>query len=219
MKISTSRARSRARLILRSSGLTLLLLGATSACGSDVIDAGVLGDAGAAGSASAPAGSGGTATMPSGGGDSGIGLGDGMGIAVDLNQSPGVVNAPCPIEALSQYRLVFDSDDGRLERRVYTMRADGANIEVLTREGLLAQDAVVSPDGNTVAYSTPGGIEYLDGASGEATVVLPDAEQPSWSHDGTQLAFVSSPGVGIGPSKTTSMPTEVKPATIADSIM
>ena len=30
---------------------------------------------------------------------------------------------------------------------------------------------------------------------------------------------IATAGVGIGPSRTTSMPTEVKPATIADSIM
>jgi Tol biopolymer transport system component len=198
MTNSTRHSRSRTLLGPRSSGLALLLVAVVTGCGSDVLDAGELGDSGSGGSSSEAGGSGGTAAnVP----DGEIPLGDDTSIATDLNAGPGSgPEPPCPIEGLSEYRLVFDADDGRLERRVYTMRADGGHIEVLTREGLLAQDAVVSPDGSTVAYSTSEGIEYLDWASGAASVVLPDAEQPSWSHDGAQLAFTSSPGVGIGPS-------------------
>lgn len=179
------------------SAAALLVIVAASGCGSDVIDAGAL-DAGVGGSAAEPEGNGGTTT---GLAPDGVGVGDGTGSATDLNASPGSgPNPPCPIEGLSQYRLVFDSDDGRLQRRVYTMGADGSNIEVLTREGLLAQDPSVSPDGSTVAYATPGGIEYLDWQSGEATLVMPDAEQPSWSHDGSRLAFVLSYGACVAPS-------------------
>jgi hypothetical protein len=35
----------------------------------------------------------------------------------------------------------------------------------------------------------------------------------------SSLVSIATAGVGIGPSSTTSMPTDVKPATIADSIM
>jgi len=93
----------------------------------------------------------------------------------------------CTNADLGRYRLVFDSDGGRLERRIYSMRADGTELEALTPPGELAREPALSPDGSQLAYVTPEGIRLLTLATGESELLLPSADQPSWSPDGLRL--------------------------------
>lgn len=106
----------------------------------------------------------------------------------------------CNIPDLGQYRLLFDSDGGRLERRIYSMRADGTEIEPLTPEGERAREPALSPDGSQLAYVTPEGIWLRDMASGQAELVAPGTSQPAWSHDGTKLFYTGSTTTGVGGS-------------------
>lgn len=115
----------------------------------------------------------------------------------DFEPGDGIVQAlgdgrprPCAIEGLSEYTLVFDSDSDRLERRVYSMRADGSDLQPLTPEDELAQEPAVSPDGRTLAYSTPENIKLLDLASGDAeSIGIAGSRYPVWSPDGVFLAI------------------------------
>jgi hypothetical protein len=93
----------------------------------------------------------------------------------------------CNIPDLGQYRLLFDSDGGRLERRIYSMRADGTEIEPITPPEELAREPALSPDGRQLAYTTPEGIRLRDMDSGQSQLVAPQSDQPMWSHDGSHL--------------------------------
>lgn len=102
-------------------------------------------------------------------------------------------NTRCNIPELGQYRLLFDSDGGRLERRIYSMRADGTELEALTPEGEFAREPALSPDGTRVAYTTPEGVKILDLATRQSALLAADADQPAWSVDGAQIAFRTAP--------------------------
>jgi hypothetical protein len=115
---------------------------------------------------------------PIGGGDSP----DAGGSSVDGNTR-------CNIPDLGQYRLLFDSDGGRLERRIYSMRADGTELEALTPPEELAREPALSPDGAQLAYVTPDGIVLRDMASGQSELLVPGGDQPTWSQDGTRLVY------------------------------
>jgi hypothetical protein len=146
-----------------SAGGSLLCL-LLCACGSGVVDVGNLPDDASSGRA-------GAANDPNFGPDS---------------AAPGT---GCAMEGLSEYRLIFDSDGGGLERRVYSMRADGTELEALTPAGELAREPALSPDGNILAYSTPEGVKLLDLASGQAKLVAPGGDQPAWFPDGSRFAY------------------------------
>jgi Tol biopolymer transport system component len=99
----------------------------------------------------------------------------------------------CNIPNLGQYRLLFDSDGGRLERRVYSMRADGSELEALTPEGELAREPAISSDGTRLAYTALEGVKILDLATHQSALLAADADQPAWSVDGAQIAFRTAP--------------------------
>ena len=162
-----------------ASGLCALTL--SLACGSSVVDAGALpeGTDGNGISESPDAGSNITPGTPDEADPTGLG---------------------CTIADLGRYRLVFDSDSGRLERRIYSMRADGTELEALTPIGELAREPALSPDGSQLAYVTPEGIRLLTLATGESELLMPGGDQPSWSADGLRLfhrVCSSSYGCGI----------------------
>lgn len=142
------------------------------ACGSDVVDVGTLPD--------------------DIGGDDGKGAEfvDAGNEVVPETQAPdaGTPSASgCAIPDLNRYRLVFDSDGGKLERRIYTMRADGTELEALTPPGELAREPTVSPDGKNLAYVTPEGIRLLSMATGQSELLVPYGDNPKWSADGLRL--------------------------------
>jgi hypothetical protein len=96
-------------------------------------------------------------------------------------------NTRCNIPELGQYRLLFDSDGGRLERRIYSMRADGTELEALTPVAEFAREPALSPDGTRVAYTTPEGVKILDLATRQSALFAPGSDQPAWSMDGSQI--------------------------------
>ncbi|MEO8183772.1 MAG: hypothetical protein ABI895_33525 [Deltaproteobacteria bacterium] len=152
------------------SGHGLCVLTLALGCGSNVVDAGALpepvGGTGVAGSAGA----------------------GGAGVPDAGNQ---VGSSGCALPDLGRYRLVFDSDGGRLERRIYSMRADGTELEALTPPGELAREPALSPDGTRLAYSTLEGVRLLSLATGESELIMPDVDQPLWSPDGLALFYRS----------------------------
>jgi Tol biopolymer transport system component len=99
----------------------------------------------------------------------------------------------CAIPDLGRYRLVFDSDGGKLERRIYSMRADGTELEALTPPGELAREPALSPDGKSLAYVTPEGIRLLSMVTGQSELLVPDGEKPTWSADGLYLFHLICP--------------------------
>jgi Tol biopolymer transport system component len=158
--------------ILNWMGTAVLAL--IAACGSDVVDVGNVGGG---------AGAGGTDGL-GGNGPDGFGGGGPDAGSPDLN-------ARCTIANLNQYRIVFDSDNGRLEQRIYSMRADGTSLEPLTPVDEIARDPALSPDGRQLAYVVSDGIKLLDLANGQSEVLVPGADQPSWSSDGARLVYRS----------------------------
>jgi hypothetical protein len=136
---------------------------AMSACASHAIDVGAVPDQTLSNPADA-GGLGGGAALADAGSSSGVGSG----------------SSTCSLPNLEQYRLVFDSDGSKLERRIYSMRADGSDLQPLTPPDVLACEPAVSPDGAQLAYTTPDGIQLLDIASGssELLAATPGADEP-----------------------------------------
>jgi Tol biopolymer transport system component len=155
----------------RCSGYGLCALTLALACGSNVVDAGALPEpvngTGGSGASDVDSEDVGGADAPDAGGD--------------------VRGSGCAIADLGRYRLVFDSDGGRLERRIYSMRADGTELEALTPPGEIAREPALSPDGRQLAYVTPEGIRVLSLATGESELLVAGGDQPSWSADGSRL--------------------------------
>jgi hypothetical protein len=159
----------------RTGGYGLCVLTLALACGSNVVDAGTLPEPvdGTGGSGSAGAGN------------------EGVGPSDSPDAGNQVGSSGCALSDLGRYRLVFDSDGGRLERRIYAMRADGTELEALTPPGELAREPAVSPDGTRLAYSTLEGVRLLSLTTGESELFVAGGDQPAWSHDGLTLFYRS----------------------------
>jgi Tol biopolymer transport system component len=139
------------------------LLFVLSGCGSATVDAGSLSNGG----------SGGTEAN----------------LLPDAGNMPVSGAKPCTTPELAGCRLVFDSDGGKLERRIYWMRADGTEVEALTPPEELAREPAMSPDGSKLAYVTSEGIKLLDMATRQSELLVAYGDQPAWSLDGTLLAL------------------------------
>jgi Tol biopolymer transport system component len=111
--------------------------------------------------------------------------------APDLVPGSSTGGSGCSREGLRDYTILFDSDGGGLERRIYSMRADGSELVALTPADELAREPALSPDGTQLAYATPEGLKLLDMATRESQLLVSGADQPSWSRDGTELAYRS----------------------------
>jgi Tol biopolymer transport system component len=92
-------------------------------------------------------------------------------------------------------RIVFLSDrDRRPDADVYVMNADGSNVRRLTTEGKHWAPQV-SPDGQLVALQTDQDIRVVNlgtGAARRLTYAPQNGMSPTWSPDGTRLAFTTT---------------------------
>ncbi len=178
----TSLGRRSTKFVASCNGAALhavALLIAASACGSGAVDVGTL-------------------PNPDDGGDDPVGSAGSAGTSSgpDAGGGPDPVSQ-CSIPGLERHRLVFDSDEGQLERRIYSMRADGSEVVPITSAGVLAREPAMSPDGNVLAYATAEGIELLDVNAESTDLFAPFHEQPAWSPDGLRLAASYLGGITI----------------------
>ena len=118
-------------------------------------------------------------------------------------------------------RVVFSAQgpqgNGEVPRELFVMNADGTGLGQLTNDGAYAGFPAWSPDGNTIVYASYRGNEYIPGCLGlsicatdlyvidadggtPSPVATGDASEttPSWSPDGSRIAFseVSDGGAG-----------------------
>lgn len=115
-------------------------------------------------------------------------------IACDNPNDPGNPGQE-PVEP----RIVFSTNAiGGTEGQIYSARLDGSDVQAIG--GRTADDLAVSPDGRQIAYSIYVGsddghdIFILDVATGEERRLTSGSDwnlQPSWSPDGTRLAFTA----------------------------
>ena len=112
-------------------------------------------------------------------------------------------------------KIAFSSE--RLgNQEIYVMDADGKNLVQLTRHRAYDATPSWSPDGRKIAFTSdrdhlfvvgPGQIGeleiYVMNADGENVVRITETggwnHEPSWSPDGTKIAFVSEPNRGGNP--------------------
>jgi Tol biopolymer transport system component len=89
--------------------------------------------------------------------------------------------------------FLFDAQQNG-ERRVYRMRADGAEVQRLTEFD--TWQPAWSPNGESVAVSSKGGIYILDkNGTNRLRLTTLQGWAPSWSPDGRRMAFLSDRGM------------------------
>ena len=104
---------------------------------------------------------------------------------------------PTPTPAASAGRVVFASNrEGNWD--IYSMNADGSNVNRLTDVAASDTEPTWSPDGNRIAFvSDRSGFQniYIMDADGSNVTQITDARvpqyNPSWSPDGGRIAFAS----------------------------
>jgi Tol biopolymer transport system component len=169
----------------------LLTTPAFTACGGRALGAGQTDTGGAAGADGQDAA--GSAGGSGAGGTSGGNSSRGGGGGEALEPSP-------PSPACDEIRdrwLLFDSDQGKLARRLYAIRGDGTDRrEILpVHDGLFSQPAL-SLDGTLLAHVDSGTVYVHDLASGAVNLSFP-GDQPTWSPDVTELAFHRGSGTWL----------------------
>jgi Tol biopolymer transport system component len=98
-------------------------------------------------------------------------------------------------------RILFDSDRKGGVGEIFIMRIDGSHQHALTKGGHGSYDAVMSPDGEQIAFSrfvaTPGNLEVFrmraDGSNVRRLTTNPTRDElPSWFPNSKKLAFQSN---------------------------
>lgn len=127
----------------------------------------------------------------------------------------GEVAAAWPVWSPDRQRITFISPDSTTStsiRRLYVVDADGRNLRQLAAGVRPYAWPVWSPDGNRIAYTgesfgatetsgawTVNVVDLTTGVMTDLTTgVLPNATSPTWSPEGTRLAFVKRRAIGSG---------------------
>jgi Tol biopolymer transport system component len=107
--------------------------------------------------------------------------------------------------------IAFSAADEPQGRAVYTIHPDGSDLQLITQDQAVV-DVAWSPDGTSIVYSgiAPGEpvsvadlwVVSLDGSDPRRLTQTPDLEErdPTWSPDGSTIAFVSDDGIREMPS-------------------
>jgi Tol biopolymer transport system component len=104
---------------------------------------------------------------------------------------------PCDALDLHDHFLIFDSDRDGLRRDLFLMRADGSETWNLTNSPEVDEsDAELSADGTTLVYVQGGNqLELVELESRQMIGTHAPGEQPTWSPDGSEIAYHAGPGV------------------------
>ena len=109
----------------------------------------------------------------------------------------GLLNCDGFASELDSRWIVFDSDAGKLERRIYAVEMNGSDApRPLTPADVLAREPALSPDGTELAYVADERIRVLNLSSGEDRDIVAGTE-PAWSPDGSSLAYHADRGVSL----------------------
>jgi Tol biopolymer transport system component len=101
-------------------------------------------------------------------------------------------------------KIAFDTDRDDFNRNIYMMNVDGSGLTRLTNDPGVDKEPAFSPDGKRISFSSDraGAFEIfvLDLSTMQVTQVtdlFEGADQSSFSHDGTWIAFHSGASVWI----------------------
>lgn len=150
--------------------------------------------------------------------DSGLDLGALVKVPVDGGDPVQLTNGGAdgtdddvPQWSADSQRILFQrrtDQDGVAE--LYTMAADGSDVQQLTNDGFDHNTPAWSPDGRWIAYASDGGsndslVLYAIPAAGGTAIQLSrntafDDFSPAWSPDGRTVVFESAPSHSDKPS-------------------
>jgi dipeptidyl aminopeptidase/acylaminoacyl peptidase len=187
---------------------TLAACGGSVVVGTDPASTGAAGaaggmNAGGAGSTDTTQGVGGspTSTTQGAGGSPGsttVGTGGATGSG---GSASGCDALPAAIRAR---RLAFDSDREDLRRQIYAMNGDGSGVVRLLTDSHLDKEPSYSPDGQRISFTSDRDgatqIYLLDLGTNNVTKLTSRAEgadQSTFSHDGSLIAFHSGSAVYV----------------------
>jgi WD40-like Beta Propeller Repeat len=127
-----------------------------------------------------------------------------------ITRAPGDVQSPTwsPDGSLVAFSAAYEPEG----RAVYTIHPDGSDLQLISQDQGVV-DIAWSPDGTSIVYSgtAPGEpvsfddlwVVSLDGSDPRRLTQTPDLEErdPTWSPDGSAIAFASDDGIREMPSE------------------